>query len=321
MLRSRIKTVTDALTTTTSTQKRVIFVGAKRSGKTTAFGCWSLACDLRSIQDPSFSHYVEEKTSGISQVPSDLCQGYFPEETPSGLIYEAQLHIRQAKPLRKKEVTIPICETAGEDMESLTGPYQESVYKQSPNWQSADILNRYICESNGYIIALPVSETNIPWVPHEFRDTKDEPQDLMGHFVDPDLTAKRILSAIFSYKDRNKKTSPPIDGIAILLTKTDKILHFIKGHGMNLNTAEGQHTFLTTYFRQTSGVLKYFGLEKVRFFPVFVEVEKIRTPENKVVIYKENGKPRIAVDKETNLPIFSKTPYQELIDWTLEIFG
>lgn len=306
----------------TSKEKRVIFVGAKRSGKTTAFGCLDLACGILTHQPNStFSYYIEEKSSGISQVASDLCQGLFPEETPSGLIFEAILHIRNRSQFSEQNIAMPFCETAGEDMESLTGPYIESVYMQKPDWQSADVLNKYICDSHGYIVTLPVSETNIPWVPAEFRDTKDEPQDSSGHFVDPDLTLKRILSAVLTYKEKNKATTPLIEGIAILLTKVDKILHFVKGHGMNLNSSEGQQKFLTTYFRQSTAVLKYYGLGKVKFFPVFVEVEKKRTPEGKVIINRaENGKPKILVDRENNLPSFSKTTYTELIQWALNTF-
>ena len=206
-------------------------------------------------------------------------------------------------------------------MQSLTGPYDESVYRENPSWQAADVLNKYICDSNGYIVTLPVSEANIPWVPSEFRDTRDEPQDSYGHFIDPDLVLKRILSAIFAYKQRNPQ-SPRIEGIAILLTKADKILRWVKGQGMNINTQEGQQKFLMTYFRQTSSVLKFYGLDKVKFFPVFVEVLKIRAPEGKVIINRgADGKPRIAVDRESNLPLFSKTTYQELIRWSLDTFG
>lgn len=316
-----LKRATSQITKTTRKEKRVVLVGAKKSGKTTAEGCLSLACELKSQTDPSFSHYIEEKSSGIRQVPSDLCQGFFPEETPSGLIYEAILHVRQKKPLREKNVDIPVCETAGEDMQNLAGPFEDSIYRQSPNWEDADILNKYIFNSNGYIVVLPVSEANIPFVPSEFKDTHDEPQDNFGHFVDPDLVLARIVSAVLAFK-KAERTSPRIDGIAVLLSKIDKIMHFVKSQGMDLNTAEGQHRFLTTYFRQTTSVLKYYGLEKVRFFPVFVEVEKTKTPEGKIVISKDaKGKPRIALDKKNNLPLFSKTVYNELIDWILDTFS
>ena len=229
--------------------------------------------------------------------------------------------MKEKKPFRERNICIPVAETAGEDMETLTGPFSESIYKENPTWQAADNLNKFICDSNAYILALPVSEANVPFVPDEFRDSMDQPVNSEGHFADPDLTLKRILSSVFRFKKDNP-TSPKIEGIAILLTKADKILHFIKGHGMNLNTPDGQQKFLTTYFRQTSSVLKFFGLQKVRFFPVFVEVEKVRTPEGKVTIHKDHqGKPRIALDREHNLPLFSKTTYTELIHWILDTLG
>jgi hypothetical protein len=111
-----------------SGSKRVVFVGTRGSGKTTALGCIALTCDLLSQRDGKFSHFIHERTSGIRQIPSDLCMGRFPEPTPPGLIYEADIHLRWRYPFGERNVTLPFCETAGEDIKNLIGKYTTNVY-------------------------------------------------------------------------------------------------------------------------------------------------------------------------------------------------
>jgi len=296
--------------------KRVIVVGSRGSSKTTALGCLSLAADLKSTRERNFKHFIHEKTSGIRQVPSDLCSGYFPEPTPPGLIYEADMHLVWKGTFGERSLMLPFCETAGEDMENLAGPYKSGVYSQAEDWQNADVLNKYICDSNGYILVAPVSRAHIAGVPQMDEETIGP----KGRPHDPDLVLSRILAAIYAYKKKTR--SPPIEGIAVLLTKYDAIENFLKSRGMNLFDPIGAQTFLSTYFRQTAGLLKFYGLEKIKFFPTFVQVEKLKQPDGSIAFAKrEDGSYKIVVDTERNLPIFSEQSYYSLIDWLRDTFA
>lgn len=293
-------------------EKRVVFVGTPGSSKTTALGCIALECDVLSTQDPKFKHMLEERTSGIRNVPSDLCQGYFPEQTPAGFTYEADLILQRETTMGTKTVTLPFCETAGEDIEKIMGPFQESQYRQTMNWESAEALARYVCNSNGYVLMCPVSFARIPGVPQMDEERIKQ--------KDPDTNIARILSAIYKYK--RKTNSPPIEGIAVLLSKYDMIDQYCKAKGMDLYNPIGARKFLDTYFRQTSGVLKFYGIEKVRFFPVHVQVERRRLPNGgmEFVKWPDGRGYKIAIDYERNLPMFSELSYHGLIDWILETF-
>ncbi len=296
-----------------TTEKRVVFVGTAGSSKTTSLGCIALTCDIMSGQDPNFKHMIEERTSGIRNVPSLLCQGKFPEQTTAGLIYEADVTMKRETNFGTKTVVLPFCETSGEDIEKLMGPFQESQYQETPNWESAEALARYVCNSNGYVLLCPVSHAHIPGVPQMAEERIAQ--------KDPDVNISRILQAIYKYK--RKTRSPPIEGIAVLLSKYDMIDSYCKAKGMDLYNPEGAKVFLNTYFRQTSGVLKYYGLEKVRFFPVHVQVEKRRLPDGNMEFVKWPGTNsyKIAVDYERNLPMFSEFSYKGLINWIMETFG
>lgn len=299
---------------TSSTLKRVILVGTRASSKTTALGMLALECDIMSTLDPNFTHFIDEKTSGIRQVPSDLCAGHFPQATPPGNIYEADLYLTWRNALSEKSVCIPFCETAGEDMHSLIGPYSQNVYQQNVDYQAAENLNKYICDANGYILVLPVSRAHIAGV----EQLDNEPSDLLS---DPDVNLARILQAIYRYKKKSK--SPNIEGIAVLLTKYDVIEAHIKGRGMDLYTDTGAQAFMQTYFRQTSGLLKYYGINKVKFFPFHVSVERVKNVSTgKLEMAKwPDGNYKIAIDYERNLPVFSERSAFNVINWIKQVFA
>lgn len=300
--------IKDAIAGSAKYRKRVVVVGTRGSSKTTSLGCLSLTCDTKSLREPNFSAYIEEMTSGILRVPSDLCQGKFPVATPPGWLYEANLVMRWKTRFGTKEVVLPFCETAGEDMEKLIGPYTQSIYQRAPNYQEAKALTDYICNSNGYIITVPVSRALM--FEGEQRSIEKEPDSLLP---DPDVNIRRILAAILRYKRESK--SPETEGIAVLLTQYDMIEAFCKSRGMNLYDHEGAERFLHTYFRMTASLLKHHGMEKVKFFPVYVQVKTARNPDNSVRFTNE-----IETDPSRNLPRYAESSYLQLIEWIRETF-
>jgi len=293
---------------TTKAHKRVVVIGTRGSSKTTSLGCLSLTCDLKTLSDKNFTAYIDEQTSGILQVPSDLCQGKFPIATPPGFYYEADMVMTWKTMFGKKTVVLPFCETAGEDMEKLIGPYSKNIYHQSPNYHEAKALTNYICDSNGFILAVPVSRALM------FAGKGLESDETDTLLVDPDVNIRRILASVIRFKRESR--SPKIEGIAVLLTKYDMIDVYAKARGMHLYDERGVTEFLHTYFRQTSALLKSAWLEKVKFFPVHVQVEKIDKGSGKVEFTN-----KILTDSQRNLPIYSEQSYLDLIDWIRETFA
>lgn len=298
-------------------EKNVTLIGTRASSKTTILGCIALTCQIESVNNPKFTYSIEEKTSGICQVPADLCLGKFPPATPPGQIYEADIVMRFKNGWSGgKKVRIPFAETAGEDIENLIGQHQKYMYQQPlPTYRNAENLNRIIAASHGYMVAasIPRSTMNFPHYASE-----KEPDTLHR---DADLNVYRILQRIFQYKQR--RGAKPIEGIAILLTKYDMVSPWVKEKEMDLTDPEGAKLYLNTYFRQTMGALKNFGLDKVRFFPVFVQVEKVYHSDGTFHFKtRSDGQGyQILVDQDNNLPIFSLGPYQQLLGWIKETFA
>lgn len=293
-----------------SDTKNVITIGIRGSGKTSTLGCIELACDLKSQRQPNFSHFMRERTSGIRQVPCDLAIGKFPAPTPPGIIYEADEIMRWKYPFGERKVIMSFCETAGEDIQNVAGKFTDSVYEQNANWQDVDTLNKYICNANGYLMMLPVSLTPIPGMPK--IDTPPE-----GLHANPDLACARILSAIYAFKQDSG--APPIEGIGIIWTKYDLVKEYCVANGMNLYTPEGSKKFMETYFRQSLAVLKYYGLDKVKFFPFHIQVKRKKNADGSSEVLK--GDNAIAVDMKRNLPLFAEDSCYNIIDWIGETFA
>ena len=301
---------------TVNDTKSVVTIGIRGSGKTAVLGCIELCADLKSQRVPNFSHMLRERSSGMRQVPCDLARGRFPAATPPGIIYEADEIMRWKYPFGERKVVMSFCETAGEDIQNIAGRFTDSVYEQNTDWQNAETLNRYICNANGYLMMLPVSLTDIPGMPK----IESPPE---GLHADPDLSAARILSQIYGFKQDSG--SPPIDGIGVIFTKYDLVEPYCKANGMNLYTHEGAQKFMETFFRQTSAVLKYYNednsLDKVKFFPFHIQVKRKDLGNGESELMRGPNGYEIARDPRRNLPVFSEQSGYDIIDWIGDTFA
>lgn len=294
-------------------EKNITIVGTRGASKTTQLGLLGLTCEIESVDNKNFTYDIDERTIGIRQIMSDLCQGKFPPATPAKRIYEADI-VMTWKSGWKGETTVrlPLVETAGEDIENLIGPYRKNQYAQTSSYQEAENLNKIIAKSNAFILVVPVSR-----VPANFPQVVDaEPETLLSN---PDVNIVRILDGIYKYRQRAR--SKPIEGIAVCLTKYDMVREWLVSQGMDLFTPEGQYTFLNTYLRQTMGKLKKYGLKRVKFFPMYVQVAKERLPDGKIRFIKRSDGDGFLIETDTryNLPLYTKESCHKLIRWVKEI--
>lgn len=296
-------------------EKRVTSIGTWGSGKSTILRLILLTCETLSREFEGFTFTVDEKSSGISTGTSNLRQGKFPAATPPGEVYEADLVLRwkgKGRLSGRKTVRVPFCETAGEDIQKLIGKFGKGEYHHHPYFGIAKNLSAKILSSNGFILICPVSRAlmfhNLP------PEWEKEPPDLP---VDPDVNVVRMLRQIRAFKEAAK--SSPIEGLAILLTKYDLIREYAQHMGIDLLTdPRNVDSFMNTFFPQTSAELKYHGLEKVKFFPCFVQVQ--RTQEGRVVKWPDGSDKIEMHPHRPRMPIYNEAGIIELITWIRETF-
>ena len=297
----------------TSNERRVSIFGMVESGKTTVLCALETTCiDLTNRKDDlgkNFYYFVEERTSGIRQASSEFRKGMFPERTPEGHTFEADFLMRWEDRFNKIFLRLPFCETAGEEIAKLISRFQSGQYDLTPDtFANAGQIYDYILNCSGAIIIAPVTRA------------LGVEEERGGRIKDPDVNIARLLECIYKYRETNGL--PPLKGLGVLLTKYDALSKYLCEQGMNLDTPEGTHKFMATHFKETYAVLKWYGLEKVRFWPTWVELEteKDLVTGNLVAIRHPVRGYKIRTDMNTRMPKFSVSVYRDVIGWLKETF-
>lgn len=297
-------------------ERRASVFGMVESGKTTFLGLLEIVCvdyanktNKRGSKD-KFHFLVRERTSGIRQTSSELRQGMFPPKTEHG-IFMADFMMRFDRTFGKQQIMLPFCETDGETFNTMLERFGDGQYDINPNMKDAQLVHDYILNTDAPILIAPVT-----------RPLGLE-KELGAQLNLPDVNLSRLLAAIYGYKEEDQRLNPhykPIKGIGVFLTKTDGAKVHLDARHINIETEEGIHLFMSKYFPETYAVLGWYGLEKVRFWPIGLELETDTNGLGEVVGKKHPLKPergwKIAVDYARNMPKgnYEKQLY-EFIDW------
>ena len=299
--------------TRSAIDRKVSVFGMVESGKTTVLGFLELTCiDLTQPGNPKgkgFYFIPKERTSGIRATASDLRNGMFPKPTPMGNIFEADFLMRWETTFNRQFVRLPFAETAGEEIQKLITRFQEGQYDLSTrDFTQAGLIYENILRANGFIIIAPCTRI-------QGRDgTAVEEETAV--VKDPDVNIARLLECIYNYKQDTQSGAPGITGIAVLLTKYDAMAPILTEQGMDLTSPIGVQNFMSTHFKETYAILKWYGLNKVRFWPTWVELERDREGN---LLQNERGY-QIARHGGRRVPKYSCPSYLELIDWVRTTF-
>jgi len=292
---------------------RFSMLGTVGSGKTTVCGFIVLAAQTLSSDMPSFRCRILEGTSSVLDATSRLRGGFngkagrFPQKTTAYNTYAAEsgLLMRWKGFLGEKRVQVPICDIAGEDIQVMIERFSKNIGGIGrAAYSAARNLVDYVKESDGFILTVPASKAlGIKGIQLEKEST-----DI--HF-DPDVNLYRILDAVITHKEQSR--GKPIKGIAVIITKWDLLRPYAENFGMDIYEPSGRGLteFMDVCFPATSMILKDYGLENVKFFPSYVELE--RDSEGKPKTWPE-GDEKILI-KGRRKPSYDEQTYINLIEW------
>jgi len=259
----------------TEQERTASVFGMIESGKTTILGLLEIICVdyANKMNKPgsknNFHFLVQERSSGIRQVSTELRQGMFPERTPPNIVFEADFLMRFGKTFGEQQLRLPFCETAGETFTAMLERFGKGQYEINPDMEDADLITRYILNTDAIILIAPVT-----------RPLGLE-KEVRAQLNLPDVNLSRLLAGIYGYKMEDQRMNPggyrPIRGIGVFLTKVDGAKTHLAASHIDLQTKEGVHYFMSKYFPETYAVLGWYGLENVRFWPTGLEIE---TEEN-----------------------------------------
>jgi hypothetical protein len=291
---------------------RFAMLGPRGAGKTTVSGQVVLAAQTLSSDSPSFFCRVLEGTSSVLDAVSRLKQGHFPEKTVAYAknAAESGLLLRDKTRWGEKRIQIPMVDIAGEDLDLIVEETRgRSATGISPvAYSLAQNLINYVKESDGYVLcvdasrALGIKGYNTP---------TDEVRE------DPDNYLHRLLSNIFTHKERSRGKA--IKGIAVVITKWDTIAPYAGLWGMDVyeSTGQGMKEFMDVCFPNTSMILKDYGYgfgSNIQIFPSYIEVERDSEGQTKKWA---DGSDKIVV-KERRMPSCDLQSYINLMHFLLE---
>lgn len=295
---------------------RFSMLGTVGSGKTTISALIVLTAQTLSSRMPEFQCRVLETTSGILEGTSNLRRGRFPPKTyaRTSYAYESGLLIKWQGTFREKNIHIPICDLAGEDIQLMIQQFKGMYDPQKSSYGAMTNVINYVKDSDGFILCVPASKALL--FDGEQESLEDEPADLNfdQHVTsDPDVNLYRILSEVITHKEMTR--GKPIKGIAVVITKWDLLAPYAINMGMDIYdpSGAGLKRFMDTCFSSTSMLLKNYGLDKVEFFPSYVQVERDDV-DGSVKKWRDQSD-RIRVIREKRMPEYAESSYVRLIEW------
>ncbi len=253
--------------------------------------------------------------------------GRFPEPTPRGTTFEADLEIIWPKEgLFGKEIDaeIPGVDIAGEDCAEMVKELSYGTYSIPQMMTVGSQLHERILNADVFILILNAAKITINGVTIE-EEVGDDISDY------PDTNLKHIVERVYDYK--KEANANPIRAIAVVLTQYDKVSGLLQSQNINLLTEEGRHHFMSMYFPETYDMLNFIGLEHVKIIPSWVNT--VSDPVTKMPVYhpkpfKDGAQsPLIKIIKGERMnhgrverfiePDYNRAGVLELIDWIKEL--
>ena len=273
-------------------ENRITMLGTPGAGKSAHLAGLLIAADRlvaksQNTNNP-FRYYLREGSGNIEHDKSALRAGHFPPKT--GLIKQSTIETRvtfewarvthlgaSEIPLSKRQLDMPICDLAGEDVIQLI----EKVNAARTLGDAAQISHNrvagLIIQSSGFLLILKATRAQ----GLEFELEK-EPED-EGLSIYSDANMKRMLDGVVRYKKQNK-TCPALSKVGIIVTAWDGLapvaeqISTITGRPWNpLDkdlSQEALDKFMQAFYPSTYAAIKSLHLKNLAYFPSFFEVER-----------------------------------------------
>jgi hypothetical protein len=315
------QTQVEPLSKTFKFKTKFAMVGTIGSGKTTVSTLMVLTSQTLSNMLPNFTCRTLPGSTNIIDYVSKMRTGHFPPKTDatSPERHEDGLLCRWAARFAgSKQVNIPICDLAGEKLQSMIQTLAHR--RRDPTSQEAynisSSLINYVRDCEGYILIAPASRA-MAFQDGVQLEKETEDEELSGISVDPDANLYNFVQDIIAYKENCK--GKPIKAIAVVVTKWDKLMPYAQEMGIDLDdtTGQGIQAFMETFFPQTTSLLKFekdrpgSSLE-LRFFPSYVKVAK--DSQGKPQRWPD-GHDKIEMEPNLRIPKYWAQSYVDLINY------
>lgn len=268
-------------------------IGTMGAGKSAHLAGLLIAADRkvsksRGTEYP-FRYFIDEGSSNIENDKSALRAGHFPPKT--GLMKQstvepaATFEWAHVKTLAGREITLTkqqskmnILDMAGEDIVSLIEKVNQTRTLQQASKLNMDRSINLVCNSSALMLIIKATRAQGLDI-----ELEKEPTGIDGLSIYSDANLARIVKGIVKFKRQNTN-SPKLTHIAIVVTAWDglapvaKQISQITGQPFDpLDTklsSECLDKFVYAFYPSTHATIHSLGLNNIRYFPSFFEVER-----------------------------------------------
>lgn len=294
----------------TEASSGITMVGTMGAGKSAHLAGLLIAADRKVSKsentDNPFRYYLREGSGNTEHDKSALRDGHFPPKT--GALKSSTIQQRitfewvhktnfagKEFVLSRKQSDMPICDLAGEDLCLLIEKVNSMRTLEQAAQLNANRIINMIVQSSGLMIIIKATRAQGLGI-----ELEKEPVGIDGLSIYGDANMKRMINGVVRFKKQNRD-SPPLRGIAVVVTAWDGLapvaekISMITGKKFDPTdtkiSQESLNKFVYMCYPSTHAALVSLGLNNVRYFPSFFEVE--RDADNKPICWEGTNSPKI----------------------------
>jgi hypothetical protein len=324
-------------------KKTVAIIGTMKAGKTTHLAGLGATAQYKASDsartENKFRFIPKEAETNMLDDIAELRSGHFPPATPvvSGNQVKPAYMFEWEEPTffgsrwatAKRQLDLNTIDYAGEKLILLmkkvlaAKTLDQAVAVEAT--ESADQLTVTVNQASA--ILLTISALRAEGLPFFQPDPYDKIKGLSKH---PDVNTQRLLSPIIEYKNANRKFSPPLERIGVVITACDLLFPIAKtisnftGRPFDpLNpdlSNESLDSFMKAFFPGTHSLIVSLGIN-VQYFPSYFETDGFWDPPANTEPRIKRGNIFDSPDWEHNVnrPKYAEYWFNREIEWFKQI--
>lgn len=322
-------------------KKSIVAVGTMRAGKTTFFAGLGATAQYKASDsahtENRFRFIPNEQKTNLLEDIAELRSGRFPEATKvlASTTIKPSFAFEWEDPtffgsrfniIRRAD--LPIIDFAGEELMGLSAAVKNAkTIEEMSSIKGTDQLTVTVNQASALLLIINAERAEgLPIF-------KPEPwQQIKGMSKHPDVNMQRVTSPIIEWKHDNKKFTPPLERVGVVITACDRlfpIAELISGRtGRPFKPLDPQlsnqalDSFMKAFFPGTHSLIASLNLD-VQYFPSYFELEG--ADRNNIQYWDEaKTQPKIkrgnifdSPDWEHNVnrPVYTEYWFNRVIEW------
>jgi len=324
------------------TKKTVVTVGTMKAGKTTHLAGLGATAQYKASDsaktEKKFRFIPKEAETNLLDDIAELRCGHFPPATPITannsikpafmFEWEEPTFFGSKWLTAKRQIDMPVIDYAGEKLLLLmkkvlaAKTLDQAIAVQAT--ENADQLTVTVNQASALLLI--INAVRAEGLPIFQPDPYDKIKGLSKH---PDVNTQRLLSPMIEYKHDNRKYSPPLERIGVVVTACDLLFPIAKtiasftGRPFDpLNpdiSNESLDSFMKAFFPGTHSLIVSLGIN-VQYFPSYFETDGYWDAEKtEPKIKRGNIFDSPDWEHNVNRPKYAEYWFNREIEWIKEI--